>query len=287
MATVTIFLLLAGSLAFADAAEGTFSYSAQNLWTGMCNSGNQMRQSPIDIQIAENNSSLVALQMTGWDTALSGVLENNGATAQFTPSSTPATFVNHLGTYQLLQFHMHWGSRTGEGSEHTINGEQAELEIHFVTRQSDDNLAVLGILADVDSSAESVTGFWSMLDINAISYFDSNTTVTNFRINQLLPSNLSYWFYRGSLTTPPCTEVVNWFVLKNRITVPGAFLGQLRELETSVDDSLLTSNYRMTQEIGAREVYQYPSVSAAQSISAASFTLSIVLAVALFMVKLF
>ena len=155
MTAVATFLLLAGSLAFAGAAEGTFSYDAQEEWTGVCNTGNQMRQSPVNIVVSdvENNDDLVALQMSGWDTARDAVLSNDGATALFTPSSAAAaaTFVNHLGIYQLLQFHMHWGGRTGRGSEHIIGGEQAELEIHFVTRQADDNLSVLGILADVDN----------------------------------------------------------------------------------------------------------------------------------------
>ena len=77
-----------------------------------------------------------------------------------------------------------------------------------------------------------------------------------FRFDSLLPDSLDYWFYEGSLTTPPCSETVAWFVLKERITVPGAYLDLLRGVEEDEDGTLLTFNFRDAQKLGDRTVYE-------------------------------
>lgn len=287
-------LLLAGSFAIAGALQ--FSYNAQDEWGGVCNTGNRMRQSPINIVTSslESSNSLVSLNLTSWDAPRSGVFSNTGATAQFFLSGDQqptATLVNHRGSHSVFLFHFHWGRNASEGSEHRVDGQQAALEIHIgALKQNDNNTlySVLGVLVDVASSNDSVSDFWSMLDVNAISALKANVSVENFRIDKLLPSSLDYWYYEGSFTTPECFEVVSWFVLKERIKVPAAFLEQLRRLEANAQSDLLAFNFRTAQAIGKRTVFQYSST--AQSISAASSTTSILLAVTLYntiIVKLF
>ena len=64
---------------------------------------------------------------------LIGTWTNNGHSLQFTPSNTRGMTVNvHGGTYELLQFHFHWGQYDYEGSEHRVNGKQYSGEMHFV-----------------------------------------------------------------------------------------------------------------------------------------------------------
>ena len=249
------------------AADVEFSYQEQNLWPDICVNGNEMRQSPIDIVLAnvQENGNLTDLELDGWDTGMDGVFSNTGDNVQFDPNTAgQATVRNHLGTYDVLQFHMHWGNMTGQGSEHTVDGDQAELEIHFVQKMqgaSDntarDYLSVIGVLADVDPNA-AIEGPWAQLDAMAVQPYQSNTSVMNFQFDQLLPDNLDYWYYEGSLTTPLCSEIVAWFVLKERITVPGAYLDLLRGVQADEQGTPLTFNFRMTQAIGDRTVTMQP-----------------------------
>ena len=281
-----VLLLVSGAYGAAD----PFSYSEQNIWPGICVVGNEMRQSPINIVGAdvEENSDLIDLDLEGWGTEYDGTFSNTGHNVQFDPD-TPglATVSNHLGTFELQQFHMHWGSATGQGSEHRINGNQAELEIHFVLlKQVDyDEYSVISVLGDVDVDAP-VTGPWAQLNVTAIQSYTNNTaytSVSDFQFDQLLPDDLDYMYYEGSLTTPPCTEAVFWFVLKERISVPGAYLELLRGVEDD-QGTLLTFNFRMEQAIGDRTVTMMPSGAGPTAHAGLS---TVLLATALALVKVF
>lgn len=260
-AAVGLALVLGFAVGIGETAEGVFFYDAQGEWPGVCNTGR--KQSPVNIVTANvtANSALSELNFNGgWTTPTSGKFKNLGTTVQFSPTSTTAGFsVTFLGDYDLQQFHMHWGATSGTGSEHLINGEQSEVEIHFVhfkrgetdaTRS--DYAAVIGVLADVEDVP--VTGIWAQLNVRAIqSNTSSPVNVTGLVFNNLLPSNRSYYYYPGSLTTPDCNEIVRWFVLSERITVPLAFVQRLRMVQQS-NGQPLTLNYRNAQPLNGRTV---------------------------------
>ena len=65
----------------------------------------------------------------------------------------------------------------------------------------------------------------------------------------------TYFSYIGSLTTPGCDEVVQWFVLKDSINVPTAYLNYLRQVQSSNANETLTFNFRDVQALGQRSVY--------------------------------
>ena len=67
-------------------------------------------------------------------------------------------------------------------------------------------------------------------------------------MNHNLPENKDYFFYTGSLTTPPCTEGVNWYILKEPITVSLEQVNLLKEL-------MPINNYRNEQPQNGRELY--------------------------------
>lgn len=248
--TVSAMLLL--SSASMIAAE-EFSYSSQDTWGGVCVNGNLNYQSPINIlkQDVVQSSTLIPLQLSGWDVGYDGKFVSTGHNVQFNPSSPgQATTNTYAGVYELQQVHMHWGRWTGEGSEHAIDGRSNELEIHFVHTKrggsvTDGNYyAVIGVMAEVDYAKP--CGPWEEL----FTFGD----VQGFRFDSLLPKDLEYYFYFGSLTTPPCSENVNWYVLKTKIRVPEEYLKMLR---TSVFDShnnLLKYNYRNLQNLGPRRI---------------------------------
>lgn len=244
-----------------------FSYDSQVSWPGVCNSNNNARQSPINIQTSSvtENSNLTNLQFgDGWTTPLNGTFKNGGHNVQFDPSNTesPAvlTTITPLGTYRVLQMHMHWGRDDSQGSEHTVNDKQYPLELHFVhqnVEQTDtlagDRLAVIGVFARAVS--EDISGVWAQLNASAIREHPSSIPVTNFVYNSLLPTSREYYHYIGSLTTPGCDEVVQWFVLKDPIDVPAQYLVYLRQVQSSNTNETLTFNFRDVQALGQRSVY--------------------------------
>jgi len=260
-AAVSLAVVLCFAVGMGETADGVFFYDAQGDWPGVCNTG--MRQSPVNIVTANvvSNGTLSELNFNdGWNTPTSGQFKNLGTTVQFNPSSTTAAFsVDFLGYYDLQQFHLHWGATDGTGSEHLINGEQSEVEIHFVhfkrgetDSSRSDYAAVVGVLADVVDMP--ITGVWAQLMVPAIqSNTSSPLNVTGLVFNNLLPSNRSYYYYPGSLTTPNCNEIVMWFVQRERITVPLAFVEELRMVQQS-NGQPLTFNYRNAQPLNGRTV---------------------------------
>ena len=64
--------------------------------------------------------------------------------------------------------------------------------------------------------------------------------------SELLPADRSYFSYVGSLTTPPCTEGVRWFVLKDPVTVSSSEIGTFTKL--------YPRNARPLQPVNGREV---------------------------------
>lgn len=253
----TFCLLLAGA---AFAVEEDFSYDRQDIWPGVCVTGNNNMQSPIDIDDADFDGNLMELMMNGWDVGYDGTFFNGGHNVQFDPDMpAEATTETNLGTFEVLQFHMHWGTTTGTGSEHLVSGEAEELEIHFVHRNrnqpdvnASDAFAVVAVLGRVDEDAE-LTNPWYQLNASAVEGYEEAINITGFRFDQLLPDNLEYYHYMGSLTTPACSEVVAWYVLRNTITVPGAFLEQLRRVE-GTDGEVLGFNFRMPQDLNNRPI---------------------------------
>lgn len=142
--------------------------------------------------------------------------------------------------YQLLQFHMH------APSEHVIDGVHYPLEIHFVHATDDGKLAVLGVFVE---EGEHNAEFQKILDQAPTSPSGDINTGASINPALLLPGNsalFATWIYAGSLTTPPCTEGVHWYVIKKSIT---ASLEQIQQFEALYDN-----NARFAQDLNGRQV---------------------------------
>ena len=252
--------LLVTVIALSVAAASGWDYNHQENWGGVCASGR--RQSPIDIITADalHVGPTKDLTFINWDYELSGGISNNGHTLKFTPFEglPDVKTKTHLGEYKLKQFHVHWGENDMEGSEHLIDGRSAALEFHFVHERvsesgtESERYAVVGILAyPGDESPES-----PLIKTMPISHVKSyGAEVAAFvRVGWFLPPDHSYYYYQGSLTTPGCDEKVQWFVMRQHITVSRSVLRTLRDMQTEGGEKL-TFNYRDVQPLNGRSVY--------------------------------
>ena len=189
-------------------SDENYSYSRQDEWPPLCLTG--MEQSPTNIitQDVELDENLIDLEMTGWEEEYDGTFINIGINVRFVLGSPgQVTTRNHIGIFDLLQCHFHWGRETGEGSEHQIDSDPGELEVHCVHRKRNEtDLSVISVIADVDEDAE-LSGPWLQLNVSRILPFNTSIGVSGFRFDQLLPSNRDYYYYKGSFSSRDCAGV--------------------------------------------------------------------------------
>jgi carbonic anhydrase len=169
-----------------------------------CSSGK--RQSPIDIR----DGIKVQLDAVQFDYRASAFrVIDTGHTVQVNVGT--GNFIEVSGRrYELLQFHFH------RPSEERINGRVFDMVVHLVHKDIDGRLAVLAVLLDRGSAQPLVQAVWNNLPLEQGEEVAARLPVD---LNELLPSDRSYYTYMGSLTTPPCSEGVLWLVMKNPVPV--------------------------------------------------------------------
>jgi carbonic anhydrase len=123
--------------------------------------------------------------------------------------------------YELKQIHFH------EASEHTINGIRYPLEMHLVHASEDHKIAVLAVMAKEGESSSPFTFLENYLPVEK---GETKQIDAYFDLNLNLPENKEYYTYEGSLTTPPCTQNVSWYIFKTPITVSVDQVKQLQNL---------------------------------------------------------
>ena len=173
-----------------------------------CKTGD--RQSPVGIALTEK-TNLDSINFHYYATPLKII--NNGHTIQINYGSGSSITIGNK-KYDLIQFHFH------SPSEHKLNGKSYDMEVHFVHKSEDGKLAVIGVLMEDGKGNDFIKTLWSNLPKED----GKEYAVTDLKINAnlLLPKNTAYYNYPGSLTTPPCSEIVNWFVLKTPIEISKA-----------------------------------------------------------------
>ncbi len=164
-------------------------------------------------------------------------LINNGHTIQVTPE--PGSFLNYGGKrYDLKQFHFH------TPSEHTIDGKHAPMEVHFVHQSEDKSLAVVGVLVKEGRHNANADLLIKYLP-NAVGEKKTHDSV-QIDISLQVPKDVWAYHYIGSLTTPPCTENVQWLVLQKSV--------EMDKKQLEAFSSRLKQNNRPTQPLNERKL---------------------------------
>ena len=124
--------------------------------------------------------------------------------------------------YELKQFHFH------RPSEEKINGKGYDLALHLVHADKEGKLAVVAVLLEKGEENALIRELWNDIPMEK----DKEQLLNNVQINpsRLLPQNRSYYTFSGSLTTPPCSEDVTWYVLKHPVTVSAAEIERFSKL---------------------------------------------------------
>ncbi len=168
--------------------------------------GRGMNQSPINIthSLRADLPPLVLHYISS-----SKSIENNGHTVQVN-MEPGSTFRIDGDTFELKQFHFH------APSENHINGQSFPMEAHFVNMDKEGKLAVVSVMFKEGKANKSLEKIWNKMPNKAGETIGLKLSGI---ANALLPKNKHYYRFNGSLTTPPCTEGVRWFVLKTPVVV--------------------------------------------------------------------
>ncbi len=225
------------------ADDGTWSYEGERgpaKWgeidaaSKTCSIGTE--QSPIDITDSIG-ANLPRLRFR-W-TRPATTIENNGHTIQLN-FSEGSTLQSGSNVYALLQLHFH------HPSEHLIGGKSFPMEAHFVHRNREGNLAVVGVLM----TGGGTNAAFSKIVATMPKEKGSAPAQASIDIRKLLPARQSYYRYSGSLTTPPCSEVVDWHLLTTPIAVADADIAAFAKLYPRNARPVLGRNRRFVLRSG-------------------------------------
>jgi len=239
----------------------------------LANNGHSLAIKPVESTI---NSILAELEDTD-GTKYQTLSYAENAIAKFPNLFAPDD--SEHDAFCLDSAHFHWGLGDDTGSEHKINGFQFPLELHFVhyscakaslgstlesfqteldvldrTIKGEDThqLGVVGIMFDI--SAEDNPAFDAIFDAAHYANIkypagsdDASVVIDNLDLSGLIPSDIGtagYYAYEGSLTTPPCTNIVRWHVMNARASISEAQMEKFRGLMMDSTNKTLAPNYR-------------------------------------------
>ncbi len=238
-----------GNAAAADAHKdasghtGHWTYSGQtgaDKWGGMkeefsaCSFGKE--QSPINIrETAARKAKLDPIKFDYKPAPLKII--DNGHTIQvnYAPGSS-ITF--NGGQYDLLQFHFH------KPSEEKIAGKAYPMVAHLVHKNKDGKLAVVGVLIDQGKENDLLKTLWTNLPRETEK--ELSPAKVTIDVSAFLPEDKNYYTFKGSLTTPPCSEGVTWFILKSPV--------QAAKTQLDVFGKIYPMNARPIQPVNGREI---------------------------------
>jgi carbonic anhydrase len=201
-----------------EGAKGADHWSELDPDYAPCNSGKE--QSPIDIRASEK-AVLPSLQFESRNGPLN-YLVNNGHTIRVNyhdAAGSGSLLIVADKTYQLTQFHFH------RPSEEYIHGKPYDMVVHLMYQSSDGKVVGVAVLLKAGQPNATIQQIWEHMPLTESKvlpdFNHQEEKVPGVEINPagLLPRDTAYYTYMGSVTAPPCTEGVTWFVLKTPVDI--------------------------------------------------------------------
>lgn len=199
-----------------------------------CSTGHT--QSPINITGAKK-SDLPALVFDYKAVPLNII--NNGHTIQVNYGPGSSLTVGGK-TYTLQQFHFH------HPSEEHVNGHGFDMVAHLVHSDGEGHFAVVAVLLQRGNASAFIDAVWKNIPNEQEKTVDVPSVKLN--VKDLLPANHGYYTFAGSLTTPPCSEGVTWFVFKTPASLSASQLAEFAKL--------YPRDSRPIQPINGREILE-------------------------------
>ncbi len=218
-----------------DGHNGPARWGEMNKEYEVCGLGKH--QSPIDIRKTEMKVDLPEL---AFDYAASPLkIVNNGHTVQVNLDAGGGVKIgDHV--YRLAQFHFH------TPSEERIQGKPADMVAHLVHKDAAGKLAVVAVLVKRGKENAALKAVFDNMPIAAGPVHGVEGLAINAA--DLLPAKRGYYHFEGSLTTPPCSEGVSWYVLSTPVEASAAQIKAFR--------GLYKHNARPVQPLNGRNVVE-------------------------------
>jgi carbonic anhydrase len=191
-----------------EGADGPEHWGDLDPAYALCKTGKE--QSPIDIRNAKK-VELPAIRFEYKSGPLTII--NNGYTAvRVNYASGNGNFlIVGEKRYELTQFHFH------HPSEEFIHGKPYDMVIHLMHAAGDGSVAAVAVLLKAGSANATIQQLWEYMPKTE----GKEKQIAGVEVNPagLLPHDTAYFTYMGSLTAPPCSEGVTWFVLKTPVDI--------------------------------------------------------------------